>query len=243
MRHTHLLAIAPTRTNSVISGAFSQGIEPIDSNYFVAKQAKGTYVRRNPVLEQLLCERGIDESIWEEILSAKGSVQEIDCLTDIEKEIFKTAREIDQFELVKQAADRQEFICQGQSLNLFVDPESDPAYIMRLHLSAWKMGLKSLYYLKSSSLLTNKKVIPALIVTKDECPWCTKLKELLSSEGIRYEEITKAEAVEKGYWNPEWKTVPQMWLYKKHIGGYTDYVNLNSQPTEQAYADCLACEA
>jgi ribonucleoside-diphosphate reductase alpha chain len=243
MRHTHLLAVAPTRTNSVISGAFSQGIEPIDSNYFVAKQAKGTYVRKNPVLEKLLCDRGIPNNIWEQILEAKGSVQNLSCLSDSEKEIFRTAREIDQFELIKQAADRQEFICQGQSLNLFVDPESDPAYIMRLHLSAWKMGLKSLYYLKSSSLLTNKKVIPALIVTKDECPWCTKLKELLSSEGIRYEEITKAEAQEKGYWNPEWKTVPQMWLYKKHIGGYTDYVNLKAQPTEQVYADCLSCEA
>jgi ribonucleoside-diphosphate reductase alpha chain len=243
MRHTHLIAVAPTRTNSVISGAFSQGIEPIDSNYFVAKQAKGTYVRKNPVLEQLLCERGIPQSIWDEILDAKGSVQDLDCLTNGEKEIFKTAREIDQFELVKQASDRQMFICQGQSLNLFVDPESDPAYIMRLHLSAWKMGLKSLYYLKSSSLLTNKKVVPALIVSKEDCPWCQKLKEALRADGIQYKEISKTEAVEKGYWQPEWKTVPQVWLYKKHIGGYTDYLKLNSQPTEPVYADCLACEA
>jgi ribonucleoside-diphosphate reductase alpha chain len=243
MRHTHLLAVAPTRTNSVISGAFSQGIEPIDSNYFVAKQAKGTYVRKNPVLEKLLCERGVGPSIWDDILAAKGSIQDLDFFTENEKEIFKTAREIDQFELIKQAADRQEFICQGQSLNLFVDPESDAAYIMRLHLSAWRMGLKSLYYLKSSSLLTNKKVIPALVVTKDDCPWCVKLKEALAADGIRYEEITKQEAVDKGYWDSNWKTVPQVWLYKKHIGGYTDYVNLNSQPTEQAYADCLSCEA
>jgi ribonucleotide reductase alpha subunit len=72
LRHSHLLAIAPTRTNSVISGAFSQGVEPIDPNYFVAKQAKGTYVRKNPVLEQLLCDRGVDDSIWEQILEAKG---------------------------------------------------------------------------------------------------------------------------------------------------------------------------
>jgi ribonucleoside-diphosphate reductase alpha chain len=243
LRHTHLLAVAPTRTNSVISGAFSQGIEPIDSNYFVAKQAKGTYVRKNPVLEELLCNRGVDDSIWEEILAAKGSVQELECLTDDEKEVFQTAREIDQFELVKQAADRQPFICQGQSLNLFVDPESDPAYIMRLHLAAWKNGLKSLYYLKSSSLLTKKKVIPALIVTKADCPWCEKLKELLRTEGVTYLEITKQEALEKGYWNSEWKTVPQMWLYKKHIGGYTDYISLKSQTSEPAYADCAACEA
>lgn len=243
MRHTHLLAVAPTRTNSVISGAFSQGIEPIDSNYFVAKQAKGTYVRKNPVLEKLLCAKGVDATVWEEILEARGSVQELDCLTDSEKEIFKTAREIDQFELIKQAADRQQFICQGQSLNLFVDPESDPAYIMRLHLSAWKMGLKSLYYLKSSSLLTNKKVVPALIVTKEDCPWCDKLKDLLRTSGVRYEEITKQTAIDKGYWNPDWKTVPQLWLYKQHIGGYTDYIQLKNHPQEATYADCLSCEA
>jgi ribonucleoside-diphosphate reductase alpha chain len=243
LRHTHLLAVAPTRTNSVISGAFSQGIEPIDSNYFVAKQAKGTYVRKNPVLEKLFCDRGIDDSIWEQILSAKGSVQDLDCLSDVEKEVFQTAREIDQFELVKQASDRQPFICQGQSLNLFVDPESDPAYIMRLHLAAWKNGLKSLYYLKSSSLLTNKKVVPALIVTKDDCPWCDKLKSALAADGIHYEEITKVQAEEKGYWNKEWKTVPQMWLYKKHVGGYTDYVQLTSKPNEVQYNECAACEA
>jgi ribonucleoside-diphosphate reductase alpha chain len=243
MRHTHLLAVAPTRTNSVISGAFSQGIEPIDSNYFVAKQAKGTYVRKNPVLDALFRERGVDESIWEQILEAKGSVQELNCLSDEEKERFKTAREIDQFELVKQAADRQPFICQGQSLNLFVDPESDPAYIMRLHLAAWKNGLKSLYYLKSSSLLTKKKIVPALIVTRQDCPWCDKLKETLRTEGIMYEEITKQEAVEKGYWNSEWKTVPQMWLYKKHVGGYNDYINFKHQSTESQYVECTACEA
>ena len=243
MRHTHTLAIAPTKTNSVICGAGSEGVEPVTSNYFVAKQAKGTYVRKNPVLEQLLCDRGVGDGIWEQILEAKGSVQDLDCLTSEEKEVFQTAREIDQFELVKQAADRQPFICQGQSLNLFVDPESDPAYIMRLHLAAWKNGLKSLYYLKSSSLLTKKKVVPALVVTKADCPWCDKLKDALRTEGITYEEITKQEAVEKGYWNPEWKTVPQVWLYKKHIGGYTDYVNLSQKPPEVEYADCLSCEA
>lgn len=245
MRHTHLLAVAPTRTNSIISGAFSQGIEPIDANYFVAKQAKGTYVRKNPVLEQLFCDRGIGDEVWDEILDAKGSVQNLDFLTLAEKEIFLTAREIDQFELIKQAADRQKYICQGQSLNLFVDPEADAAYLMRLHLSAWKMGLKSLYYLKSSSLLTNKKVIPALVVTKDGCPWCDRLKDALKDEGIRYEEITKETAIEKGYWNPAWRTVPQMWLYKKHIGGYTDYVAYKEKQNTQTLqtSDCAACEA
>jgi len=243
MRHTHLLAVAPTRTNSVISGAFSQGVEPCDSNYFVAKQAKGTYVRKNPVLEKLLCDRGIDHDIWGQILESKGSVQDLACLTDSEKEVFKTAREIDQFELVKQAADRQQFICQGQSLNLFVDPESDPAYIMRLHLSAWKMGLKSLYYLKSSSLLTKKRNPSTQIVTKQDCPWCTRLKDLLRSEGISFVELSKEQAIQQNIWKEEFKTVPQLWLNGLFIGGYTDYVKLKSQPTEKEYAECLSCEA
>ena len=243
MRHTHLLAVAPTRTNSVISGAFSQGIEPIDSNYFVAKQAKGTYVRKNPVLEKLLCERGIGPEVWEQILEAKGSVQDLNCLSDDEKEIFRTAREIDQFELIKQAADRQQFICQGQSLNLFVDPESDPAYIMRLHLSAWKMGLKSLYYLKSSSLLTKKKFAGTQMVTRQDCPWCIRLKELLRSEGISFVELSKEQAIQQNLWKDEFKTVPQLWLNGRYVGGYTEYVKLKNQPTEKEYADCLSCEA
>jgi ribonucleoside-diphosphate reductase alpha chain len=243
MRHTHLLAVAPTRTNSVISGAFSQGVEPIDSNYFVAKQAKGTYVRKNPVLEKLLCDRGIGPEVWDKILETKGSVQDLNCLSDEEKEIFMTAREIDQFELVKQAADRQQFICQGQSLNLFVDPESDPAYIMRLHLSAWKMGLKSLYYLKSSSLLTKRRATPTQVVTRADCPWCVKLKELLRDEGISFVELSKEQAIQQNIWKEEFQTVPQLWLNGRHIGGYTDYVQLTTKTHEPTYETCSACEA
>jgi ribonucleoside-diphosphate reductase alpha chain len=247
MRHTHLLAVAPTRTNSVISGAFSQGIEPIDSNYFVAKQAKGTFVRKNPVLEKLFCDRGVSDSVWDKILAYKGSVQNLDCLSDEEKEIFLTAREIDQFELIKQASDRQKFICQGQSLNLFVNPESDAAYIFRLHLAAWKNGLKSLYYLKSSSLLAKKNIVPALLVTRADCPWCEKLKKVLQADGITYEEITKKQAEDKKYWNTEWTTVPQLWLYKQHIGGYNEYIahSKTNYATDEgkAYNECASCEA
>jgi ribonucleoside-diphosphate reductase alpha chain len=253
MRHTHLIAIAPTKTNSVICGAGTEGIEPRDRNYYVAKQAKGTYVRKNQYLEKIFCDRGVGPEVWDQILVAKGSVQGVECLTEHEKEVFKTAREVDQFELIKQAADRQPYVCQGQSLNLFPDPKSDASYITRLHLAAWKMKLKSLYYLKSSSLLTNKEVVPALIVTREGCPWCVKLKNELSMEGVRYEEITKVEAEEKGFWNPEWTTVPQLWLFKKHIGGYTDYIAYKqSNNTETvsahddsdgAYNECKSCEA
>lgn len=243
VRHTHRTAIAPTRTNSVISGAFSQGIEPIDRNYFVAKQAKGTFVRKNPVLEKLFCQRGVPDTVWDEILKAKGSVQGLDCLTEYEKEIFKTAREIDQFELVKQAADRQPYICQAQSLNLFVDPLSDPAYLLRLHLSAWKMGVKSLYYLKSSSLLTrNKKDEDNLVITKPDCPWCFKLKDQLKTDGISFKEISKNEAIELNIWNEEWKTVPQLRLNSSWIGGYDSYMSMYHS-SDISTSDCVACEA
>ena len=243
MRHTHLTAIAPTRTNSVISGAFSQGIEPIDSNFFVAKQAKGTFVRKNPVLEQLFCDRGVSEDVWDSILEAKGSVQHLpsEILSDEEKEVFLTAREIDQFELVKQASDRQPFVCQGQSLNLFVDPECSPEYLFRLHLSAWKMGLKSLYYLKSSSLLT-KRISDAMIVTREGCPWCDRLKDRLKEDGISYKEITKEDALSLGIWKSDFQTVPQLWLKGEHVGGYTDYVNRNTYAPAQSQ-ECEACHA
>jgi ribonucleoside-diphosphate reductase alpha chain len=240
MRHTHLLAIAPTRTNSVISGAFSQGIEPIDANYFVAKQAKGTFVRKNPVLEELLCRKGIKESVWDYILEEKGSVQKLDCLTAKEKEIFKTAREIDQFEIVRQAADRTPFICQAQSLNLFVDPEIDAEELVRLHLSAWKNNVKSLYYLRSTSLVAKKNLsFPrAKIISKQSCPFCTKLKSQLKTDGITYHEIDRSVVEEFPY-----DTVPQLWIDGEHIGGYAEYMNrFHSSPLSNKTNECSACE-
>lgn len=237
LRHTHLLAVAPTRTNSVISGAFSQGIEPVDANYFVAKQAKGTFVRKNPVLEDLFCKKGVGEDVWDSILEEKGSVQHLDCLTDSEKEVFKTAREIDQFELIKQAADRTPFICQAQSLNLFVDPEIDPEDLVRLHLSAWKNGVKSLYYLRSTSLVARKSSLgpKARIITKDGCPYCSKLKSQLKTDGISFKEVDRSEVEEFPY-----ETVPQLWIDGEHVGGYTDYM-LKFHDDSSKYEECESC--
>ena len=238
LRNSHLLAVAPTRTNAVISGAFSQGVEPIDANYFVAKQAKGTFVRKNPVLEEKLCELGVPEDIWESILDARGSVQHLDCLSEEDKEIFKTAREIDQFEIVKQAADRTPFICQAQSLNLFVDPEIDGEELVRLHLSAWKNGVKSLYYLRSTSLVAKKAKPAARVITRDNCPWCVKLKDQLKADGIAYEEVDRALVEDFPY-----KTVPQLWLSGEHIGGYAEYMTLKHRHrNDDKYQECEACQ-
>ena len=243
-RHTHLIAIAPTRSNSVISGAVSQGIEPIDANYYVAKQAKGTFVRKNPYLVALLDSLNKNtEEVWESILEARGSVQHLDFLTDSQKKLYRTAREIDQFEIIKQSADRQPYVCQGQSVNLFVDPEASPDYIFKLHLSAWKQGLKSLYYLKSSSLLVKKKAPKvaeqrAKIITKSDCPYCVRAKALLTQNEIPYQEIDRSAVEDFPY-----KTVPQIWLDGNYIGGYTDLAgHLNNAEAASEYKECAACE-
>jgi ribonucleoside-diphosphate reductase alpha chain len=243
LRHTHLMAIAPTKSNSVICGAGSEGIEPIDANYYVAKQAKGTFVRKNKYLVEHLIkiEQNTDKT-WESILEFRGSVQHLPFLDDKAKNVFKTAREIDQFEIIRQALTRQEFVCQGQSINLFVDPEATPEYLFRLHLSAWKGGLKSLYYLKSSSLLLKKNnvgpVKNARIVTKEACPYCSMAKSLLRSNGWVVSEIDRSEFPNSEW---EWKTVPQIWLNGQHIGGYAD-LEKKWGNGEKTYGECVPCE-
>jgi ribonucleoside-diphosphate reductase alpha chain len=243
LRHTHLMAIAPTKSNSVICGAGSEGIEPIDANYYAAKQAKGTFVRKNKYLVEHLIkiEQNTDKT-WESILEFRGSVQHLPFLDDKAKNVFKTAREIDQFEIIRQALTRQEFVCQGQSINLFVDPEATPEYLFRLHLSAWKGGLKSLYYLKSSSLLLKKNnvgpVKNARIVTKEACPYCSMAKSLLRSNGWVVSEIDRSEFPNSEW---EWKTVPQIWLNGQHIGGYAD-LEKKWGNGEKTYGECVPCE-
>jgi ribonucleoside-diphosphate reductase alpha chain len=248
VRHATRLAIAPTKTNSVICGAVSEGIEPLTANLFVAGNAKGTFVRRNPYLENHLTAIGQNtQDVWDSILEERGSVQHLDFLSPRAKEIFKTAREIDQFEIVKQAADRQSYICQGQSVNLFVDPEADAAYLMRLHLSAWRMGLKSLYYLKSTSLQVKKgrkKVETtqniAMVVTKSDCPWCVKVKELLSARGYVIQEMDRSTIPDSDW---PYQTVPQVWINGKHVeGGYEGVATLLGEAEDNPYSECLACQ-
>ncbi len=245
-RNTHLLAIAPTRTNAVISGAFAQGIEPIDSNYFAAVQSPGTFVRKNPQLEQLLCERGEPDDVWDEILANNGSVKTLDCLTTEEKAIFKTAREINSIELIKQAADRQPFICQAQSLNIFVDPDISADEMFRLHLTAWKNGVKSLYYLKSTSPLKKKDTEEykdsIVIVTKENCIYCDKLKNQLKLDGKTHQQLTVQEAESNGYWKSEYRTTPQLWENGVRIGGYTEYMQKYHSTSAENFGECVACE-
>lgn len=153
-RNTHLIAVAPTVSNSIISGGYSAGIEPLAANIFSQKSAKGTFIRKNPTLERLLEEKGHNTpEIWSSINKEAGSVQHLKFLSSEEKEVFLTAREINQHTIIKQAAQRQKWIDQGQSINLFFAANSDPKYIHDVHLAAWKSGLKTLYYLRTDGVI------------------------------------------------------------------------------------------
>lgn len=153
-RNTHLLAIAPTVSNSSISGGHSAGVEPIAANVYSLKSAKGTFIRRNETLERLLesKEKNTPE-VWKMINEVHGSVQHLDFLSDEEKLVFLTAREINQHAIVKQAAQRQRWIDQAQSINLFFAANSDPKYIHEVHVAAWESGMKTLYYLRAEGVI------------------------------------------------------------------------------------------
>jgi ribonucleoside-diphosphate reductase alpha chain len=155
MRNTHLLAIAPTVSNSRIAGC-SAGIEPQPANVYTFNGAKGTFIVKNKELEKLLEEKGVNKSkIWDQILVDGGSVQNLpnDILSEEEKEVFLTFAETNQLELVRQAANRQKYIDQTQSLNLAFAPTDSPKWINQVHIEAWKLGIKTLYYLRTDSVI------------------------------------------------------------------------------------------
>ena len=157
-RFSHHMAIAPNASSSLIMGNTSPSIEPYRANVFRQDTLSGAHVYRNRFLVKRLAELGLDnDDIWASIIAHDGSVQHLDIPEDV-KEVFKTAMEIDQRWLVELAADRQEFIDQGQSVNLFFQPNTTIAYLHAVHFMAWKQGLKSLYYLRSDKVRKAEKV-------------------------------------------------------------------------------------
>jgi len=151
-RNSTTLAVAPTTSSSFILGQVSPSIEPLNSNYFVKDLAKGKFTFKNPYLEKLLKDKGKnDQETWKSILIKGGSVQHLDFLTQEEKDTFKTFGEISQKEIVIQAAQRQKFIDQGQSLNLMIPPNTKPKSVNELMIFAWEQGIKGLYYQRSSN--------------------------------------------------------------------------------------------
>jgi ribonucleoside-diphosphate reductase alpha chain len=150
-RNTTTMSVAPTKSSSVILGQVSPSIEPLKSNYFVRDGAKLKSTQKNRFLQAILKERGKDErDVWDSIANKDGSVQHLDCLTDEEKDVFKTFAEIPQMAIINQAAQRQKYIDQAQSLNVSIDPgEVSVKDINQLYIEAWKKGVKSLYYQNS----------------------------------------------------------------------------------------------
>jgi ribonucleoside-diphosphate reductase alpha chain len=175
VRNTHTRAIAPTVSNSKLSGNVSAGIEPWAANVFTEQSAKGTFIRKNPTLERLLKKLGINtKEIWDQILADGGSIQNIDELNGwvlqngkvmkqeeadelvgyyTVKEVYKTFKEINQLDLVIQAGLRQQYIDQAVSLNLAFPSEASPKWINQVHMEAWKRGVKTLYYMRTESVL------------------------------------------------------------------------------------------
>ena len=158
-RFSHKIAIAPTASISIIAGNASPGIEPFLANCYTHKTLSGSFIVRNKYLKKLLKTKACDnDSTWSSIAMNEGSVQHLDCLTPEEKDVFKTAMEVNQMWLIDHAADRQPFICQAQSLNVFVPSNIEKKTLHEIHFQAWKKNVKSLYYCRSASIQRAEKV-------------------------------------------------------------------------------------
>lgn len=159
VRNSHLLAIAPNASSSIICGNTSPSIEPYRANAFVQKTKTGSSLLKNEYLENTLDDIGMNtDEVWKSIITNNGSVQHLEFLDDYTKDVFKTAVEIDQRWVVEFAADRQEFICQSQSLNLFFPADVSKQELHALHMMAWKRKVKTLYYLRSEAIKRADKV-------------------------------------------------------------------------------------
>jgi ribonucleoside-diphosphate reductase alpha chain len=180
MRHTHTMAVAPTVSNAKRANA-SDGVEPIASNYYAYNGAQGTFFINNKALEAVLEKYGKNtEEVWAPIRNVyDGSVQHLDFLTPHEKEVFLTFREISQLELVRQAAARQDYIDQAQSINLAFTADVDERYFHKVHVEAWRLGLKTLYYCRSKGVLkgdiatrVSDMINKELSAPDTDCSWC-----------------------------------------------------------------------
>ncbi|WP_084396244.1 ribonucleoside-diphosphate reductase subunit alpha [Henriciella aquimarina] len=182
-RFSHKMAVAPTASISIICGGTSAGIEPIPANVYTHKTLSGSFTVKNQQLQRLLEQKGLDtEETWTSILEHEGSVQHLDDLDEHEKAVFKTAFELDQRWIIELAADRTPYICQSQSLNVFLPADIDKWDLHMLHWSAWEKGLKSLYYCRSKSVqrasfagAADKEKVEGMELPKtdyDECLAC-----------------------------------------------------------------------
>ena len=176
MRNAHLLAIAPNASSSIICGTTSPSIEPFRANAYVQKTMSGSFLVKNKYLEKLLTKKGLNtDAVWQSIVAQRGSVLHLDELSDYEKDTFKTAIEINQQWVIEHAADRQQYICQAQSINVFVPADVNIKELHDIHMLAWKKKIKTLYYCRSEAIkraeLLSKKV-ERTIIPEADCLAC-----------------------------------------------------------------------
>src|SRR5271156_1886325 len=168
-RFSHKMSLAPTASISIIAGNASPGIEPIAANVFLQKTLSGSFSVRNRHLRKLLAEKGYDtDEVWSSITTTKGSVQHLDFLSAQEKAVYKTAFELDQRWIVEHAADRAPFVCQSQSVNVFLPANVHKRDLHQIHFMAWKKGVKSLYYCRSLSLARADNVSEKAVAPVDD---------------------------------------------------------------------------
>ena len=255
-RHAHLLAIAPNASSGVILST-SPSIEPSKANAYTHRTRAGSFLVKNTYLEEVLERHGENtDTVWSSIITSKGSVQHLPFLTEQEKDVFKTAQELDQNWVVQHSSDRQSYICQGQSVNLFFPAGADKSYVNKVHIKAYKEGLKGLYYLRTEAKSRAENVSEkvervalqddnrTLIYGKQDCPFCSLAKEEMQLRGIPFEfidlkEINKTAAEVTG--RPV-KTVPQIYVQGKYVGGYEELMTFLEQPLETESDECRACE-
>lgn len=175
-RNSYVLSIQPTASTSFLCGGATPSIEPIPGNAFLQKTLSGSFLVRNKHLEKLLVAKGLNTTeIWQRIIAAKGSVQNLDELTEEEKAVFRTGYEMNMREIVQQAADRQPFICQAQSLNVFFPTPISGKYLNDVHMLAWKTGVKTMYYLRSAAPIEADSISMKTVkrdVATEECAVC-----------------------------------------------------------------------
>lgn len=256
-RNSHLTAIAPNASSGLILST-SPSIEPNKANAYTHRTRAGSFLVRNRYLLELLDQKGENnEANWTSIITNKGSVQHLPFLTEGEKAVFKTAQELDQNWVIQHAGDRQKYICQGQSVNVFFPAGAQKSYVNQVHLKAWKEGLKGLYYLRTEAKSRAENVSEkvervalqddqrSIVYSKKNCPYCAMAMEELKLRGIKYdkldlEDIGKTAAEVTGR---KVSTVPQIYIEGEYIGGYDELmVYLNATPSEESDDECRACE-
>ena len=256
-RNSHLLAIAPNASSGIILST-SPSIEPLKANAYTHRTRAGSFLVKNKYLDELLTEKGENnESNWTSIITKKGSVQHLPFLNEGEKSIFKTADELDQMWVVQHAAERQPFICQGQSVNLFFPAGAEKSYVNKVHFSAWKQGLKGLYYLRTEAKQRAENVSEkverialagdtrSIVYGKSDCPFCSMAKEELRLRGIPFDYIDLKEIgkTAREVTGRDVKTVPQIYIEGEYIGGYDELMEHFNKPLETTEDDeCRACE-